>query len=175
MRIQCIEWIAMSLLVLLTGCGGDPDRTPVAPGGGPSEGATNTETIAFADSSLEAAVREALGLQDRPISLDQAAALGKLECRERGVTSIEGIEQLTGLTVLDLAGNLVVSIDPVAALDSLVLLDVTGNRIWDVSALVGLIQLQALVLDGAVDSMDNAEKLADDMLAAHAEYLPRFT
>ena len=34
--------------------------------------------------------------------------------------------------------------------------------------------IQALILDGAVDSVDTAVKLADDLLAAQAEYLPQF-
>jgi len=34
--------------------------------------------------------------------------------------------------------------------------------------------VQALILDGAVDSMDTAGKLADELLTAQAEYLPRF-
>jgi len=34
--------------------------------------------------------------------------------------------------------------------------------------------IQALILDGAVTSIDMAEKLADDLLAAQAEYLPLF-
>jgi len=34
--------------------------------------------------------------------------------------------------------------------------------------------IQALVLDGAVDSLDTATRLADDLLAAHAAYLPQF-
>lgn len=34
--------------------------------------------------------------------------------------------------------------------------------------------VQALVLDGSVDSLETAGKLADDLLAAHAEYLPQF-
>jgi alpha-galactosidase len=34
--------------------------------------------------------------------------------------------------------------------------------------------IQALVLDGAVDSLDTATRLADDLLAVHAPYLPWF-
>jgi alpha-galactosidase len=34
--------------------------------------------------------------------------------------------------------------------------------------------IQALVLDGAVDSIAMAAELADELLAAHAQYLPRF-
>ncbi len=34
--------------------------------------------------------------------------------------------------------------------------------------------VQALVLDGAVESMETAENLADELLAAQAEYLPQF-
>jgi len=35
--------------------------------------------------------------------------------------------------------------------------------------------IQALVLDGAVNSLDMATRLADDLLAEHARYLPQFT
>ena len=34
--------------------------------------------------------------------------------------------------------------------------------------------VQALVIEGAVDSLETAEKLADELLAAQAEYLPQF-
>jgi len=34
--------------------------------------------------------------------------------------------------------------------------------------------IQALILDGAVDSVATATRLADDLLAAHAQYLPQF-
>jgi alpha-galactosidase len=34
--------------------------------------------------------------------------------------------------------------------------------------------VQALLLDGAVDSFQNARLLADDLIAAHAEHLPQF-
>jgi len=34
--------------------------------------------------------------------------------------------------------------------------------------------IQALILDGAVDSIETATALADDLLAAHAAYLPQF-
>jgi len=34
--------------------------------------------------------------------------------------------------------------------------------------------VQALILDGSVTSIEMAEKLADELLAAHAEYLPQF-
>ena len=35
--------------------------------------------------------------------------------------------------------------------------------------------VQALLIDGAVDSIDTARKLADELLTAHAAYLPQFT
>jgi alpha-galactosidase/6-phospho-beta-glucosidase family protein len=34
--------------------------------------------------------------------------------------------------------------------------------------------VQALILDGSVKSIEMAEQLADELLAAHAEYLPQF-
>ena len=35
--------------------------------------------------------------------------------------------------------------------------------------------VQALILDGAVDSYENAALLADELIAAHAQHLPRFS
>ncbi len=35
--------------------------------------------------------------------------------------------------------------------------------------------VQALVLDGAVDSYENASRLAEELIAANAEHLPRFS
>ncbi len=35
--------------------------------------------------------------------------------------------------------------------------------------------IQALILDGAVDSYENATLLADELIAAHAQHLPRFS
>ncbi len=35
--------------------------------------------------------------------------------------------------------------------------------------------IQALILDGAVDSYENAALLADELIAAHAQHLPRFS
>ncbi len=35
--------------------------------------------------------------------------------------------------------------------------------------------VQALILDGAVDSYDNAELLADELIAAHPQHLPQFS
>jgi alpha-galactosidase/6-phospho-beta-glucosidase family protein len=34
--------------------------------------------------------------------------------------------------------------------------------------------IQALLLDGSVESIDQATKLADDLLSAQAQYLPQF-
>jgi len=34
--------------------------------------------------------------------------------------------------------------------------------------------IQALIIDGAVDSIDTATKLADELLVAQAQYLPQF-
>jgi alpha-galactosidase/6-phospho-beta-glucosidase family protein len=34
--------------------------------------------------------------------------------------------------------------------------------------------IQALVLDGAVDSLETAYRLADDLLKTQADYLPQF-
>ncbi|MBT4482994.1 MAG: 6-phospho-beta-glucosidase, partial [Candidatus Latescibacteria bacterium] len=34
--------------------------------------------------------------------------------------------------------------------------------------------IQALIIDGAIETVETATKLADELLAAQAEYLPQF-
>jgi len=63
-------------------------------------------TAQFACENFLAAVREAMGLDDdTPIGANNAAAVTTLELADRGITSIAGIANFTGLTTLNLADN----------------------------------------------------------------------
>ena len=122
----------------LAGCGSEPDRS-VGPEPDPG-GGTNGVALAFSDSALQSAVTEAAG------ETGGAAGLVTLTAKERGITDLDGIEQLTHLEVLDLYGNEIRDLSPLAGLRRLRYLDLGSNRVEDVSPLASLRSLRVLLL-----------------------------
>ena len=114
---------ALVVLVVVWTCGG-----PASAG-----------VVGLADSSLGAVVQADLGEAD-PSTLSQLVA------RSAGITDLTGIEQLTGLTTLDLSDNLLADISPLAGLPGLVFLDLEHNLIASLEPLALLQQLESLVL-----------------------------
>ena len=126
----------------LAGCGSEPDR-PVGPG--PAPGDSTDVAFVFADSALQSAVEQAAA------ESGDAAGLVSLTAKERGITDLGGIEQLTRLEVLDLYGNEIRDLSPLAELRRLRYLDLGSNRVEEVTALASLKSLQVLLLaDNAV-------------------------
>ena len=117
----------------LAGCGSEPDGPtgPEPTPGGPTGVGT---ALVFADSALQSAVEQA------------AAELVSLRAQDRGITDLDGIEQLTRLEVLDLYGNEIRDLSPLAELRRLRYLDLGSNRIEEVAALASLKSLQVLLL-----------------------------
>lgn len=135
-----------------------------AAGAGGEEGEA---PLQFADPALERAVRGQLVGLEGPIYPADVQLIDNLYVTwpEPGeeIHSLEGIEALTGLTRLTLAGhpledvgplahlpnlnnvslpyNRIVDISPLAALNELERLDVSDNRISDISALADLVHL----------------------------------
>ena len=70
-------------------------------------------TISFPDANLDAAVRDALGVDEtatvRAVDLD---AITGLQAANRGITNIEGLQHFRNLVVLDLTGNELSSLQP---------------------------------------------------------------
>ncbi|MFP4153008.1 MAG: leucine-rich repeat domain-containing protein [Alkalispirochaeta sp.] len=88
----------------------------------------------FLDERLEAAVREELGVRGRYIPVSELEALTELDASERGIESLEGIEGLPNLRVLNLGGNRVDDLRPLTQLDRLASLDLRDNYIADLEA-----------------------------------------
>ena len=130
---------AMAALLALAGCGSEPDR-PVGPEPGRGD-STGVETaLVFADSALKSAVEEAAA------ETGDAAGLVSLTAKDRGITDLGGIQQLTRLEVLDLYGNEIRDLSPLAGLRRLRYLDLGSNRVEEVSPLASLKSLQVLLL-----------------------------
>jgi Leucine-rich repeat (LRR) protein len=125
--------------------------------------------VAFADPSLEAAVRGAIAIVTGPIYSSDLGELSHLEASARNITDLTGLEyatnlttvnlwfnqivdispltNLTGLTTLNLVNNQISDISPLASLTGLTLLWLNDNQISDISALAGLTNLTGLGLN----------------------------
>lgn len=139
-KAMCYLFIATAIWVF-AGCGSEDGK------GAPTDAGDNAQTsVAFADTSLEAAVRQALKRPAGGLRTQDLAGLNELEARGRGIVSLKGIEQLPNLTRLDLADNRIEDLAPLASLTKLKFLDLDNNRVRDLSALAGLSQLEVVVL-----------------------------
>jgi hypothetical protein len=98
----------------------------------------------FIDAQLESCVLEATGAKR---TLADFEAVVSLDCQERNIVSLDGIETLISLEELNLASNTISDITPLAGLASLSGLDIADNTISDLSPLTGLSSLEYLWLD----------------------------
>jgi Leucine-rich repeat (LRR) protein len=99
----------------------------------------------IADAALAACVSSAAGLPDvTEIASDaHLNAITELHCDGQAsalgpVRSLEGIQHLSALTVLDAPRNEITDVTPLAALPRLGTLTLTGNAVSDLSPLAGL-------------------------------------
>ncbi len=107
-------------------------------------------SVSFGDSTLEAAVRLALGIGEaRPIDGVEMLALTTLSVQaESGpVGSLVGLECAKNLTELALSGGGTVSdLSPLAGLDELIVLWIVGHEIVSLEPLRGLVALRHINL-----------------------------
>lgn len=98
----------------------------------------------FTDANLASCVTAAQAAS----GLTSAISLTTLDCPNRSISNLSGIEALTNLVLLSLGGNVIVDVTPVASLTSLAQLDLSNNRITTgVGALaVGLVNLGSVVI-----------------------------
>lgn len=103
------------------------------------EGPTVGE-ITFLDANLEACVLSQAS-PDTPVS-----SVTSLNCEDRGISQLDGLEHFTSLTFLALTFNSIVDVSPLETLTSLVILKLSLNDIVDVGPLAALVNLQELWL-----------------------------
>jgi len=93
------------------------------------------EAVTFADPNLEAAIREALDIAERPIYPSDLAGLTSFSASARNISDLGGLEYCIDLTHLDLSHNQVSNITPVGNLTNLAYLQLDVNEIGDTSSL----------------------------------------
>ncbi|TVQ21210.1 MAG: leucine-rich repeat domain-containing protein [Spirochaetaceae bacterium] len=140
-----------------------------------------TSQTRFPDARLEAAVRDALDGSGRTFSPPELERITELDAEARGITSLEGIEKLANLAVLNLRGNRVEDVSPLAALSRLQRVSLRDNDIADLEAvnliaLAGLPELRSLDLrhnrgPSHPESPDDHNRISDISVLAAFESL----
>ncbi len=105
----------------------------------------NIDQITFTDAKLANCV-EATAKANKWTT---AAQLNTLNCANKGINSIGGIQNLTSLKHLDLSLNNITTLTPLANLNSLSQLDLAGNGLVNIEPLANLAKLTHLDLGPA--------------------------
>lgn len=108
--------------------------------------------VKFNDPELRRAVCNALGIQDREITINEAKDVTKLSLSGTDdspgqITDLTGLSSFIWLEEIDLSNNQIANISELSKLDRLKTLHLEKNRISDVSPLSSLSRLQLLDLE----------------------------
>ena len=103
-------------------------------------------TPLFADSNLEAAVRQVLNRPQGRLTPKDVASLTALTIESKDIRSLAGLEHLTILQRLHLGRNQIANLTPLASLKNLTHLNLSQNQISDLTPLASLKNLTSLRL-----------------------------
>jgi len=104
--------------------------------------------VQFEDPNLEQVVRETINKPSGPLYLSDVIVITTLEAEERGIVSLEGIQRLQNLIILNFEHNQVSDISPLSNLTNLQTLYFSYTQVSDISPLSNLTNLQTLFLGG---------------------------
>ena len=107
---------------------------------------TVTTPTSFADPNLEAAVREELGKTDGELTWEELQTVTYLDATSRDIINIEGIQNLTQLTILLLNMNQISDTTPLQSMTQLTFLAIGKNQLSNIAPLQNLTQLTYLSL-----------------------------
>lgn len=108
------------------------------------------ETITIADPALRAAIQEEIEKNgDTIITTDSLAKITKLEkIRDKEISSLDGIEHLINLKVLELRNNNISDLTPLQSLSHLKEIDLRENKITSLLSLSSMARLEVIDLRG---------------------------
>jgi Leucine-rich repeat (LRR) protein len=106
------------------------------------------EPVTITDTGLEAAIRAARHITNRPLYPSDLKKLTSLDAEAENVSDVTGLEYCISLTKLFLSDNQIDEISSLAGLTSLTYLDLSRNHIGDISPVANLTRLTYLNLSG---------------------------
>jgi internalin A len=111
--------------------------------------AADAVVVAFPDTNLDAAVRNAIGKPSGDILDTDLVGVGftSLSASGLGISDLSGLEFATDLSHLDLFSNSISDIGAISSLTQLTTLILGENEIGDLSPLTTLVNLEKLLLD----------------------------
>ena len=112
-----MERLLIVCAALSTGCGdGGPVGTVDEENGSPDAGSAQESIVVFPDSSLEQAVRSALGEVEGSLTPEALLRLTELDASGLGIAELKGIDQLKNLQTLVLRDNRIEDISSISSL-----------------------------------------------------------
>lgn len=141
---------------------------------------TNHDTIEFEDENLEQHIRELIGVETGPIRRSTLRGVTVLEAVDLDIHSLEGIQGMVNLRVVNLEDNAIRDVRPLASLRYLTELSLRNNGIINLAAihfqaLHDLPELRVLSLRHNVIRFEDADvsqmRLSDLSLLAGLEAL----
>jgi len=121
----------------------------------------SSEPIVFNDVNLENAIRNQLGIYDRPINLVDAQNVTDLFLPSQNISDLTGLEKFINLHGLILVNNEITDITPVQNLTQLIILDLTNNQVSDLTSLMNLYSLNTLFLvDNVITDISSLANLS---------------
>jgi len=91
------------------------------------------QPVTFSDANLEAAIREELDKPLKPLYTNELNKVVQLDASGRGVSSLDGIEHLHNLAILNLENNEIQDVSPLENLKKLHTLILGSNGITDLN------------------------------------------
>ncbi len=116
--------------------------------------------VYFPDHALESAVRASLAQPFGPLFKSDLAKVREVQAASLNIVDLEGLQNCTSLTVLNLHGNKIASITPLNALTNMVRLDLGDNHVQNIEPLAGMIHLEELVIYGDLNEIVDWTPLA---------------
>jgi internalin A len=108
--------------------------------------AAQGEVVTFADTNLEATIREAIKKSSGDIYQSDLKGLITLLANKRNISDLDGLEYCVNLNNLQLTDNLISDLKPISNLLNLNSLSLANNQVTDLQSLSGLINLERLYL-----------------------------
>ena len=122
---------------------------PTGPGSAPfCAHRPDSAVIEIEDANFDLSIRSALSVSPQlDLTCGMVEGIVSLNAPSRGIVSLSGIENLTGLTTLWIRANAITDITPLRGLTGLTSLNLAANRIQDIEPLRALTHLTFLAIN----------------------------